>query len=111
MIELTREGINTLLMTNDRAVERALTVLYAKQTASERDAKATRENNSVGFSAIDAEIFSSFAQWVERGRSLTAGQLSVCRKVRKNGFCKLNKYWKQLVAAAEEKSGRQANLV
>ena len=102
-VQWNRGTINELLLTNDRAVERALIALYARQTSCEKDSKQTRETNGRGFSKYDAEIFSSFAQWVERGRTLTPRQLETCRKLGKNGHPRIGRYWKQLLEETAER--------
>lgn len=43
------------------AVERALIILYERQTADEQASHSTNHENGMGFSAFDAEILSSFA--------------------------------------------------
>jgi hypothetical protein len=98
-----RESISALLARNDRAVERALVVLYDRQTAGEQDAEATHESNGRGFTGVDAYIFSSFAKQIQRGRSLTPKQLAVCRKPDKNGNLRIARYWNQLLEIINEK--------
>jgi len=93
-----RDSINDLLLRNNRAVERALVALHDLQTNAERSSKTTTEANGVGFGAFDAEIMSSLAEAVKRGYSLSERQLAICRKTNKQGFCRLGRYWKQLVA-------------
>jgi hypothetical protein len=74
---------------NDRAVYKALLIIYSQQTASEQACQTTQELNKRGFGAFDAEILSSFAEQVrERGR-LSAKQMELARK-------KIRHYWKQL---------------
>jgi len=50
----TKSDIVELLMTNDRAVGRALVVLYGRQTSTEKEAQCTILNNGVGFTGADA---------------------------------------------------------
>ncbi len=59
-------AIREKLATNEKWALRALTVIYQGQTDQEQSALTTIEANSVGFSAFDAEILTSFAQQVER---------------------------------------------
>ena len=54
------------LRTNPQWAIRGLMRVYKEQTASEKEAEATRENNGVGFTGTDAEILTSFAKQVER---------------------------------------------
>ena len=98
-----RAAINELLLRNDRAVERALLVLLARQTDDEVTSQETRHRNSRGFSGVDAEFLTSLALRVKRGRGLTPNQLAAVRKPNRQGICKLAKYWRQL---AEEAAAR-----
>lgn len=100
-----REAINELLMTNARAVERALVVLHDRQTSTEQASLQTKDANGVGFGAFDAEIFSSFAEKVKRGYRLSERQLAVCRKANKHGIARLARYWKQLADEIGKKGG------
>jgi hypothetical protein len=86
-----RQAIQGLLLTNDRALERAIFRVYQNQTANEQRTEQTTESNGVGFSGIDAEILTSFAKQLIRGRTLSPKQLIIAR-------LKMPKYWKQLLA-------------
>ena len=52
----TKSEIATLLMTNDKAIGRALIALNDRQTVSEQAAQATLFDNGIGFSGADARI-------------------------------------------------------
>ena len=82
------------LGTDAKWAERAITVLYAFQTATEQEAQATAERNGAGFNGTDAFILSSFAQHVAKGRTLSAKQLAIA-------FRKLPKYQRQVVNAIQ----------
>lgn len=69
--------------------ERAVVALWKRQTFAEQASEATHEKNGRGFNANDANILSSFAEWINTGRKLTPKQLEVARK-------RLRKYCKQL---------------
>lgn len=60
----TKESIRTLLMTNDRAVERALVVLFERQTIDEQEELSTVHSNGVGFNTADAVVGTRFARWI-----------------------------------------------
>jgi hypothetical protein len=101
----TAIDIENMLRTNNFAVERALTVLYARQTADEQISKTTNNNNGCGFNMIDAEIFSSFAEQVAKsrypkGQRLSPKQFGICRKENKHGRMKIAKYVNQLLEVA-----------
>jgi len=99
--------IENMLRTNNFAVERALTVLYARQTTDEQVTKSTHNANGRGFNMIDAEILSSFAEQVAnsrypKGQRLSPKQFAICRKEDKHGRMKIAKYVKQLLEVANE---------
>jgi hypothetical protein len=99
-----RESITALLARNDRAVERALVVLFDRQTADEQASDVTSHQNGIGFSGLDAEIFSSFAKQIQQGRTLSPKQLAIARKADKNGNQRIARYWRQLLEAIEAKA-------
>jgi hypothetical protein len=78
------------LDTNPLAVEKALVLLYRRQTAGEQMQHETVEDNGVGFNGIDAPFCSSLAEWVLKGRHLSEKQLAFGRK-------KVRKYVGQLM--------------
>jgi hypothetical protein len=98
-----RESITALLARNDQAVERAMLVLFDRQTADEQMTDATRKQNGRGFTAFNAEIFSSFAKQVHQGRTLSPKQLALARKPDKFGNPRIARYWSQLLEAIEDK--------
>jgi hypothetical protein len=85
------------LATNPAWAHRALVVLHDLQTADERRAGETVEHNGVGFTGIDAEILSSFAEQVKRGRTLSPKQLVIAHR-------RLPKYAAQLWRVAQAKA-------
>lgn len=91
-----KEMIQQLLATNDKAATKALMTIYSKQTQSEQAVGTTTDQNSVGFTAFDAEILTSFAQQYERSGFLTAAQIALLKK-------RITKYWRQLLDAAKSK--------
>ena len=80
-MEHTKDSIRQLLLSNDRAVERAILALYARQTASEQSSETTRESNGVGFNAFDAKSGTYFARWLQRGNRLNGTFLDRARKM------------------------------
>lgn len=100
--EWDRERIIALLATSDRAVERAVTVLFARQTEYERASESTLNRNHRGYTALDADIFSSFAKQMEKGWHLSARQLAVCRKADRRGHMRIGRYHRQLLEIIEQ---------
>lgn len=90
---LTTDAIRSKVSTDQRWAERAILALYRRQTQSEQAARITNELNHIGFNGIDAEILSSFAEQLLRGRTLSHKQLAIA-------YRKLPKYAKQLLAIA-----------
>jgi hypothetical protein len=101
---ITKQELITLLATNDRAVERAVMVLFERQTADEQNLETTREKNGVGFTGVDGEIGCSMAKFYLRNRYLTPKQIAWWRKPNKNGVMRIAKYHAQLLAAAAQKA-------
>ena len=61
----TRSDINTILVTNDTAVERAMIRLFELQNADEQRQATTNEQNGRGFSSSDAHAGTRFARWIQ----------------------------------------------
>jgi hypothetical protein len=100
-----------LLRTNRKAVEKALIVLFKRQTEDEQVSETTQVHNQMGFTAYDAELLSSFAKQVIRnkynrgmGCRLTERQFEIARK-------RVEKYAKQLCVVAEEKAATERRAV
>lgn len=93
--EAAKEMVRANLQENDRWLVRGLLALYSRQTSDEQSGEYTRYDNKRGFNSTDAPLLTSFAKQVNRGRSLTAKQLSWTRK-------KMLKYSGQLARIARE---------
>lgn len=84
----TKEMILEKLRTDARWVERALVVLYERQTQWEQRVDQTVNRNDIGFQPADARYFSSFARQViakaqrgiPEGERLTPKQLAYARR-------------------------------
>jgi hypothetical protein len=94
----TVDEIKSFVTTNRAWAEKAIVRLFNEQTPSEQTAETTVYHNARGFSAVDAEIFSSFAKQIIRmgdkvrtdnGWHLSEKQFSIALK-------RLGKYAKQL---------------
>jgi hypothetical protein len=85
------------LLTNPAWVERAIIVLYERQTRDEQVAQETGHDNNMGFNKPDARRMSFVAEFLKGGKHLTHEKaLNVYGK-------KLQKYAKQLARIAQEK--------
>ncbi len=103
-----KEEIVKLLMTEtdlgNFAVERALIVLYARQTEDEKASEITSHKNGMGFTGTDAEFYTSLAKKViastyPNGKRLSTKMLATLRKP--HG---ITKYAGQLVLVSEAKN-------
>lgn len=97
-----KAAIHKLLDENPRAVERALVVIYRRQTSDEQVSFQTTHANSRGFGAYDAEFCTDVAQKLISGRihTLSPKQLAVVRN-------KMKRYHRQL---CEEANANQAAI-
>ena len=77
--EWDKESIKKLIQTNDKAVYRALVLLYSFQTDEEKNTDKVKTVNGKGFNKLDAEILSSMARQVKSGRHLSDKQMYVAR--------------------------------
>ena len=60
----TRSDINTILVTNDKAVERAMIRLFELQNSDEQVQGTANEQNGRGFGSSDALVGTRFARWI-----------------------------------------------
>lgn len=93
--------IHCLLINNDRAVERALLAIFARQTQSEQSSGTTNESNGVGLSACDAPLATYWVKWLRSGRHLSGKHLDKARVM-------MRKYVRQLADIASDNLERQA---
>lgn len=91
-----KEALCRLLAASNKAVARAVLVVYRNQTEYEKVCQATQENNGVGFSGVDAEILSSYAEFYLKTGFLTPKQVAIARN-------KIKKYWRQVLGEIEKR--------
>ena len=60
----TRDEINEILRTNDKAVEKAIIRLFERQNDDEQQYATTNTQNSRGFASCDARAGTRFARWL-----------------------------------------------
>ena len=97
--EWTPANITILLQSSDKAVERAILAIYARQTDDEQSHQTTTHSNSRGFSAAHAKLGSYYAKWIISGKHLTGRHLVKARQISLH-------YVKQLADIAAEKKAR-----
>jgi hypothetical protein len=61
----TRNDIDALLTRSDAAVERAIIVLFARQTSDEQSRASTNHQNNRGFASCDARAGTRFARFLQ----------------------------------------------
>jgi hypothetical protein len=76
----TKEQILYCLETDDRWVERALVMLFNRQTEIEQRVNETFDDNDRGLQRADVWKFSAFAKRIIAGGHLTHEELSYCRR-------------------------------
>lgn len=89
------EYVKMQLSTNPAWAQRAIVKLWQRQTADEQSTQTTGHDNGIGFNGTDAMILSSFAEQINRGRSLSVKQLAIAYK-------KLPKYSRQIISEISE---------
>ncbi len=77
----TPERVIALLNTSDEAVERAIVVIYERQTPDEQNHECVKYLNGRGFSAHDVEFGTSLAKGCLKYGHLTAKQMPYARKM------------------------------
>lgn len=91
----SKEVIKENLSRNPKWIERALVVLYERQTYDEKVTKETIKENGIGFNSSDSRYLSYCSEWVLKGRHLNEKHLTKCGQ-------KLPKYWKQIKEVIEK---------
>ena len=88
--------LKDLLKTNDKALLRAIILIYDNQTSEEKDKGESIEDNCIGFSKIDAKEMGDIARKIKANKALTKGELAKSRN-------KMQKYWKQLMIISKKR--------
>jgi hypothetical protein len=96
----SKEEIKHHINTNDTQLERALLLLYNRQTEDERTQQTTSHHNGIGFNGVDAPFLSSCAEGLKKHGRLTPKQIAPVRKA-------MQKYIGQLTEIANEKEIKQ----
>ena len=79
-----KESLRDLLDRNDKAVYRAILLIYSFQTDEEKYKGVTKTVNGKGFSKFDVEVLSSYAMQLRRGQELSLKQMYAARpKIKK----------------------------
>jgi len=97
----TKEQIQEKLKSDIRWMERAVLVLFDRQTSDEQLDLDTHHMNGVGFNGMDARYLSWVATYIRKGNHLSG------RHIEKVGK-KLPKYWKQILDEIEKRESISA---
>lgn len=90
-----------LVRTNDKALVRAILLVYANQTWAEQEAGESMEHNGVGFTQYDATSMSRIAEKLKAQQPLTDRELEHARWT-------MPKYWKQLMVVSKQTVAKKA---
>lgn len=94
-----KDAVQHLIATNDKALARALWVIFQRQTAAEQSSLQTIVRNGRGFTGVDAEFLSDVARKLPRySFNMTGPQIRRVRPL-------MRKYWRQLLEEIEAKGG------
>lgn len=101
-----KDYLKNLLKTNDKALLRAIVLIYDNQTLEEKTKGKSIDDNHVGFSKIDAKEMGDIARKIKAKKPLTRGEIVKSRN-------KMQKYWKQLMIISKEqtKAKEEAKLI
>jgi predicted site-specific integrase-resolvase len=98
----TRAALSERTERGARAIEKAILVLYARQTSDEQTAEETKHSNGVGFTGADARFLTSLGKWINSSRRQPGQRLT--ERQRERARRQLMKYAAQLVRAADERA-------
>lgn len=77
----TKEQVKFNIATDQKWLERAIQVIYLRQTMDERRAGETKHSNGIGFTGADAKYLSYLARWLDSGKFLSGAHLAKARKL------------------------------
>lgn len=95
------EDFKIRLMNDQNWIERALLVLFDRQTREEQAKEHAIVHNGIGFTGPDSHMLTYYAKWLRSGKHLSGKHLESARK-------RIVKYAGQLARIANEKMGDPA---
>ena len=95
------EYLKQLVKTNDKALYKAIVIIYNNQTEEEKVKQESVEDNNVGFTKWDAKELGNIARKIIGGEQLTSGEIAKSRN-------KMQKYWKQLMIVSKRQIATRA---
>jgi glucan phosphorylase len=88
------EYVRHQLKTNEKWAKAALLTIYEYQTKDEQLVGYTKEYNNVGFSGVDSEIMSSFAEQLINKGWLSPKQMAIVMK-------RIHRYTRQIISVSD----------
>lgn len=79
-MSITREQIESKILTDQRWLERAIMAIFERQTHDEQREENSKYHNLRGFNGPDAKRMTYYACWIKSGRHLSGKHLDVARK-------------------------------
>lgn len=73
--------IRASLSTKPEAVEKAIAILYHRQTSAEKATETTMVNNNLGVQHCHGRRIAYYGKWLASGRHLTDGHLDRARAI------------------------------
>lgn len=89
----SKDDLWLLIQQSDRAVKRAMILLYRDQTSEEQEVENTITRNGRGFNSWDASFGSDMAKLILGRSVLSPRQLIACRKLLKKYCGQLSRVW------------------
>ena len=89
-MQYTKEYIQAKLSTDIRWIEKAVLVLFERQTDDEQTNKVTRWENGRGFNSSDSRYLTYVSNYLLGGRHLSGRHLEKVAS-------KMPKYWRQIL--------------
>lgn len=93
--------LKRLLKSDDRALARAIVLIYNNQTPEEKQTGKSIEDNQIGFTKWDAKELGTIAKKIKQKQPLTEAELAKSRN-------KMVKYWRQLMVISKAKMSKKA---
>ena len=93
--------LQSLVKTNEKALLKAIVLIYDNQTPEEQQNGESIEDNDIGFTKYDAKELGDIAKKIKNGKLLTAGELAKSKN-------KMTKYWKQLMVISKRQIAERA---
>ena len=92
--------LRNLLVTNNKALFRAIILIYDKQSEEEKAMEKSINEDGEGFSKYDAKYMSKVAKKLKSGKELSYSEIAMSRVI-------MPRYWRQLMKISKENIARR----